>query len=90
MAETMQVRTARHQVETRKYARNDFHWPGLVLPVKRYYTDNRMEVGYLTNPASKDGSISVHLGNMWDAKVTDKVFSYTSVDAFIADGWEVD
>ena len=82
------IRPCRHPEITKRMVENDFSWPGLVLPLKRY-VDNVMETAYLMNPA-RNGKVYAYVGNMWKPDESDKALEYASVDDLILAGWEVD
>lgn len=82
------IRPCRHPEVTKRMVENDFSWPGLLLPMKRY-VDNVMECGYLCNP-SEGNKVRVYLGNMCRPNDNDPKLEYASVDDLILAGWEVD
>jgi hypothetical protein len=84
------MRVCRHPAITRKMVTSDFDWPGLVLPLKRYNDDGRMETAYLMNPVKPGEPVTIHYGNMWAPSTDDKPERYPSVDELIIAGWEVD
>lgn len=61
-------------------------WP--FCPLKRFQGPNR-EFGYII--AVEGQLLTVRNGNMFAAKPDDPIWNtYTSVDAILDDGWEVD
>jgi hypothetical protein len=84
------VRVCRHPAITRRMVTSDASWPGLVLPLKRYHDDGRMETAYLQNPVASNAPVTIYYGNMWGPTENDKPERYPSVDELIIAGWEVD
>jgi hypothetical protein len=70
---------------------DDFSWPQLVLPLKRWTHDRVVEHAYLCDPVPLGHKVMIYVGNMWAPNPKkDPAILYDSVDAFIEAGWEVD
>lgn len=79
-----------HTIRDAKFMANPFLWPNLLLPLKRYPTNNqtggyRMETAYMVGDGPR-----IYYGSMFAPKTTDRRQDYDSFDAIVADGWVVD